>query len=257
MMNRELHLLDPGDSEQDFPDPATALTEPNGLLALGGDLTTQRLLKAYDLGIFPWYNPGEPILWWAPNPRTVFFPEHVHISSSMKRRIRKPDYAVTLDTDFNGVLEGCAAPRDHQNGTWLGSEMRLAYARLHRLGHAHSIEVWRAATLVGGLYGVVRGRAFFGESMFSRTTDASKLALIWLSRQLEEWGFNVLDAQVGSPHLYRMGAVDISRPRFQKLLGPPMASRHGKEPDTLQWSFDITVPEAAEHIHKAHSTAPS
>lgn len=244
----ELHWLDPHDPGQGFPDPQLALEEPNGLLAVGGDLSTLRLLNAYDHGIFPWYNPDEPILWWSPDPRTVFLPDGVHVSRSLRRHLSHADYAITLDVNFGGVLQGCSAPRANQHGTWLGTDMRRAYRHLHHLGHAHSVEVWQHGRLVGGLYGVSRGRAFFGESMFSAVTNASKVALVWLTRQLWDWGFALMDAQVGSPHLYRMGATDLPRPEFQELLAKAVYS---PAPRSGKWAFTLDVPAAASHLPDA------
>jgi leucyl/phenylalanyl-tRNA--protein transferase len=238
--------LDPNQPEGAFPDPSLALAEPNGLLAMGGDLAPQRLMRAYALGIFPWYDPDESILWWAPDPRTVFRPENVHIARRLARTLSKAAYAVTLDWDFAGVIGQCASLRADHEGTWLGPEMRSAYIRLHQLGHAHSIEVWRRGTLIGGLYGVARGRVFFGESMFSRAPDASKIALVWLARQLSAWGFRYLDGQIGSPHLYRMGAFDLPRPLFLQAIREA-APAAGTDP---VWRFTIAAPQDPEHLEK-------
>ncbi len=210
-----LHWLDPRQPAQPFPDPAFALPEPNGLLAIGGDLSPTRLLNAYREGIFPWFNPDEPILWWSPDPRCVFVPEEVHVSHSLAKRMRRGDYAVSFDRAFATTLDACAGPRRAGRGTWLGPEMRAAYIALRQLGTAHSIEVWRAGMLVGGLYGVAIGRMFFGESMFSRETDASKLALVHLARQLAAWGFPLIDCQVASPHLLTLGATALRRDAFR------------------------------------------
>lgn len=239
-----MYWLDPSTPDGAFPDPSLALDQPNGLLAMGGDLSPQRLRKAYARGIFPWYNPEESILWWCPDPRTVFFTDRVHVSRRLKRTLARRDYAVTLDGDFNSVIGACAVSRKGEPGTWLGPEMRAAYAKLHALGDAHSIEVWRDGQLIGGLYGVAMGRMFFGESMFSRERDASKIALVWLARQLHAWGFPILDGQVGSDHLYRMGAVDLPRSRFLRVVAE--ASR---QPGIASpWAFDIHVPADPAHI---------
>lgn len=239
-----LYWLDPATPDAPFPDPALALTQPNGLLAMGGDLSVQRLRNAYAAGIFPWYNPEESILWWSPDPRVVFDTGGVRVSRRLRRTLRRGDYAVTLDRDFGGVLQGCAAPRRGQPGTWLGPEMRAAYMRLFAQGDAHSIEIWRAGRLVGGLYGVAHGRMFFGESMFSAMPDASKIALVHLARQLYAWGFPVIDGQVGSPHLYRMGAFDMPRAEFLSLL-----DEHGRRPrPSWPWRFDIEVPQPAAQM---------
>ncbi|GGO76908.1 leucyl/phenylalanyl-tRNA--protein transferase [Marinobacterium nitratireducens] len=219
-----------------FPPPQTALQEPNGLLAAGGDLSPQRLLQAYRHGIFPWYNPGEPILWWTPNPRCVLYTERLHISRSLRKRLKRNDYQVTIDQDFNAVMDACAAPRDNSAGTWISHEMQLAYAQLHRLGHAHSVEVWRDSRLIGGLYGVAIGQMFYGESMFSRETDGSKIAFAWLVEQLKNWGYPLVDCQVHNPHLVTLGAETIPRSQFlhelDKLVGVACSP---------SWNFDIDV----------------
>lgn len=243
MTSLRVYWLDPGIPNLAFPDPSLALTQPNGLLAMGGDLSPQRLLRAYASGIFPWYNPDELILWWCPDPRTVFATNAVHVSRRLARTIDQGDYAVTLDRDFDGVLAGCAGPRAGNPGTWLGPDMRAAYARLHALGAAHSIEVWRHGQLVGGLYGIALGRMFFGESMFSHTTDASKIALVWLARQLAAWGFPLIDGQVGSGHLYRMGAHDIPRTQFVRTI----TVLQRQPAPALPWRLSVMAP--ADPIH--------
>lgn len=239
-----LYWLDPATPDAPFPDPALALTQPNGLLAMGGDLSPARLRNAYANGIFPWYNPEESILWWSPDPRVVFATDRIHVSRRLKRVLRRGEHAVTLDRDFAGVLDGCAGPRRRQPGTWLGTEMRAAYRRLFSEGDAHSIEVWRHGRLVGGLYGVARGRMFFGESMFSAVPDASKIALVYLARQLRKWRFPLIDGQVGSPHLYRMGAYDLPRSRFLATLREQRELPAPSSP----WRFDIEVPQPAKHL---------
>ncbi|WP_353220954.1 leucyl/phenylalanyl-tRNA--protein transferase [Salinisphaera sp. S4-8] len=244
MSRLRVYWLDPNTPDGAFPDPELALDEPNGLLAMGGDLSPQRLRRAYAQGIFPWYNPDESILWWCPNPRTVFETDAIHISRRLKRTLAKADYAVTLDEDFNSVISSCAGLRAGNPGTWLGPEMRAAYAKLHALGNAHSIEVWREGALIGGLYGVALGRMFFGESMFSRESDASKIALVWLARQLHAWGFPLLDGQVGSEHLYRMGAIDLPRSKFLKRVRHAIEKPGPRGP----WQFDIEVPAEPHHL---------
>lgn len=243
MSGLRLYWLDPNQPDGDFPDPRLALDEPNGLLAMGGDLSPDRLRRAYANGIFPWYNPDESILWWCPDPRTVLATDGIHISRRLKRTLGKADYAVTLDHDFDGVIECCAGVRKGNPGTWLGPEMRAAYSRLHHEGVAHSIEVWRHGRLIGGLYGIALGRTFFGESMFSAERDASKIALAWLARQLNAWGFPIIDGQVGSDHLYRMGAVDISRSDFLDAV----QGAHDQPAPQAPWSFDIDAPRPAGH----------
>ena len=195
------------------------MLRPNGLLAWGGDLEPGRLLSAYRQGIFPWYTEGEPILWWSPAPRCVIFPSGIHLSRRTRRRYHTGAYRLTADTAFDRVIEACAAPRPGQSGTWITAGMAQAYNRLHRLGYAHSVEVWREASLVGGVYGLALGCIFFGESMFSRETDASKIALVALCRQLRDWHFSMLDCQVGNPHLHSLGAVELSRVEFECRLG--------------------------------------
>jgi len=241
-----LYWLDPADPDGAFPDPSMALEQPNGLLAMGGDLSPQRLRNAYAEGIFPWYNPEESILWWSPNPRTVFATDKIHVSRRLARTIRQGDFAVTLDRDFTAVLAGCAGTRSTNPGTWLGSEMRTAYRNLHAVGEAHSVEVWRDGHLIGGLYGVSQGRMFFGESMFSAEPDASKIAVVLLSRQLSAWGFPLMDGQVGSPHLYRMGAFDMPRTEFVAAL----RQLRGLPTPSTPWKFDIDVPQSEQHLPK-------
>ncbi|MGH8372803.1 MAG: leucyl/phenylalanyl-tRNA--protein transferase [Gammaproteobacteria bacterium] len=203
-----------------FPDPRTALREPDGLLAAGGDLSSARLVYAYRHGIFPWYSEGQPILWWCPDPRAVLFPENLHISHSLRKTLRQHHYEVSLDRAFREVVRACAGARRHQPdaGTWITSEMEIAYTGLHQLGHAHSVEVWMDSQLAGGLYGIAIGDIFFGESMFSRQTDASKIALVWLTRQLMTWGIKMIDCQVASTHLQTLGSVNIPRAEFLDLL---------------------------------------
>lgn len=220
----DLHRL--GDDPDDpFPPVDRALEIPNGLLAWGGDLSPGRLLRAYQNGIFPWYSEGEPILWWSPAPRCVLFPTEVYLSRRTRRRYNSGSYRLTVDTAFCDVLQACAGPRAKSTGTWITAEMAEAYQELHRLGHAHSLEVWQEGELAGGIYGLSVGSVFFGESMFSHRTDASKIALIALCRQLVAWGYGMLDCQVGNPHLFRMGAREISREQFSGLLGKGTAGK--------------------------------
>ena len=198
-----------------FPDPEHALDEPNGLLAAGGDLSPERLLAAYANAIFPWFSDDTPILWWSPDPRMVFATGRVHVSTRLRRWLRHSDWSVRSDTRFAEVMRACAAPRADQAGTWITAHMFDAYNHLHELGHAHSVEVFDSGgELVGGIYGVALGRMFFGESMFSRTSNGSKVALIGLCRQLHAWQFPLLDAQVASAHLSTMGAFEIPRREF-------------------------------------------
>lgn len=210
----KLCWLDPRDDDISFPDVALALSEPDGLLAAGGRLSPHRLLNAYRLGIFPWYSAGQPILWWSPDPRAVLYPEALHISRSLAKTLRKGDYTVSFDQAFAEVIHQCAQPRADGLGSWLTEEMIEAYCQLHRLGHAHSIETWRRGILVGGLYGVAIGRVFFGESMFSRRRDASKVAFAQAVTQLRACGYRLIDCQVASKHLTHFGATLIPRREF-------------------------------------------
>jgi leucyl/phenylalanyl-tRNA--protein transferase len=201
-----------------FPDPRQALTEPNGLLAFGGDLSPRRLLAAYSLGIFPWFGEHEPILWWSPDPRCVFHTETLRINRSLRRQLRGKTWRLSADHAFEQVVRACAAPRAREAGTWLVPAMIDAYVQLHRLGHAHSIEVWDGERLVGGIYGVAVGRLFCGESMFSAESGGSKLALVALARLLHEMGFPLLDTQVANPHTLGLGAVEMPRAEFLRQV---------------------------------------
>ncbi len=221
--------------------PPAELASPEGLLAIGGDLRAERLLEAYRHGIFPWYSDGQPILWWSPDPRAVLFPDKLHVSRSLHKTIRRRTFTVTLDTCFREVVQACAAPRQQtpQGGTWITPEMLDAYSRLHELGCAHSVECWYEGKLAGGLYGVALGRAFFGESMFTREPDASKVALVTLVRQLQTWGFHIVDCQLPSKHLFTLGVEEIRRADFLDHLAAALQlpERRGI------WHFD--VPRAA------------
>jgi leucyl/phenylalanyl-tRNA--protein transferase len=201
-----------------FPDVSLALDEPNGLLAVGGDLRVERLLAAYRHGIFPWYNDDQPILWWSPDPRAVLFPEHLKVSRSLKKTLRNHPFRITADQAFAQVMAACGGPRRDANGTWITPAIKQAYGRLHDMGIAHSVESWQGDELVGGLYGVAIGRVFFGESMFSRVTDASKVAFVYAVRQLQRWGYELIDCQVRTEHLVSLGAETIPRTEFTRLL---------------------------------------
>jgi leucyl/phenylalanyl-tRNA--protein transferase len=214
----QLPILDSLDPNQDFPAIETALTDPDGLLAIGGCLSSQRLIRAYSLGIFPWYSPGEPILWWSPNPRLVLFPDKLYASRSLKKTIRKQTFSVSYDQAFSQVMQYCAAPREKESGTWINENIYQAYNALHQQGLAHSFEVWFENELVGGLYGVAIGQVFFGESMFHKKTDASKVAFYHLVQQLSNWGYQLIDCQVHTPHLTSLGAEEIDRNTFKTLL---------------------------------------
>ncbi|MBW2367835.1 MAG: leucyl/phenylalanyl-tRNA--protein transferase [Deltaproteobacteria bacterium] len=217
----------------EFPDPI--LAEAGGLLAVGGDLSQERLLLAYKTGIFPWFSDDEPILWWSPDPRLVLFPKDLRISGSLKKIIRKSVFRITMDTAFQQVISGCAAPRDSQQpGTWINPRMIRAYTRLHRAGFAHSVEAWLEDELVGGLYGLSLGNSFFGESMFSSVPNASKVAFVALVTELGQKGFGMIDCQVTTDHLLRFGAKEVARADFFNHL------KHSMEQPTRRgiWRFD-------------------
>jgi leucyl/phenylalanyl-tRNA--protein transferase len=217
-----------------FPPLASALREPNGLLAVDGDLSPERLVQAYSRGIFPWFGEGEPILWWSPDPRMVLFPAELKVSHSLRKTLRRGRYEVRTDTAFREVMEGCAEPRGGQPGTWITPAMVAAYTRLHDMGIAHSVETWMDGELAGGLYGVALGRMFYGESMFSRRTDASKIAFVHLVRQLERWGFGMIDCQMKTPHLASLGAREIPRGEFVRRLTELVGAPALEGP----WEFD-------------------
>ena len=218
-------------SNFNFPPLDKALHEPNGLLAAGGDLNPQRLIQAYRHGCFPWYQDGQPILWWSPDPRTVLFPEELHVSRSLAKFIRQQQYQVTIDQAFEQVIHGCAGPRDYADGTWITTPMQDAYCQLHRLGVAHSAEAWQGNELVGGLYGLAIGRLFFGESMFSRADNASKVAFVALVQRLKAAGFVLIDCQMPTQHLHSFGARAISRSEFASYL-----RRHLDETPSQDWT---------------------
>lgn len=213
-----------------FPALDRALQEPNGLLAAGGDLTPERLVQAYRHGCFPWYQDGQPILWWSPDPRTVLAPARLHVSRSLAKWMRQGRYQVSFDTDFAAVIAACAAPRDYTNGTWITDPMRMAYCELHARGIAHSVEVRQDGELVGGLYGLAMGQLFFGESMFSRADNASKVGFVTLVRHLEAAGFVLIDCQMQTDHLLSLGAHAISRREFAGYL-----ARHLDQANTATW----------------------
>lgn len=211
-----------------FPAPESALESPNGLLALGGDLNPQRLLNAYRIGIFPWYEEDQPILWWSPNPRLVLFPDELHVSRSLRKTLKKTELSITFNQAFADVISACAYRRNELNkeaadtdeyiGTWITDEMIQAYTKLHHMGFAHSVEAWHQNELVGGLYGVAIGKVFCGESMFSHEPNASKIAFVCLVGKLKELGYRVIDCQVASDHLLSLGAREISREDFIQYL---------------------------------------
>lgn len=235
-MRRPPYWIDPADPGQAFPDVSLALREPDGLLAAGGDLSSARILAAYRHGIFPWYNEQQPILWWSPDPRTVLFPADLKISRSLRKVLNRRPFRVTMDQTFEAVIAACAEPRTQSSGTWITREMRDAYCNLHREGFAHSVECWLGEQLVGGLYGMAIGRVFFGESMFSRESNASKVAFCHLLRQLTAWGFGLIDCQVYSSHLASLGAAEIRRSRFLQQL--EILCEGGQHKD---WTFDTAL----------------
>lgn len=214
----------------DFPQLNKALREPNGLLAAGGDLRPERLIQAYRHGCFPWFQDGQPILWWSPDPRTVLLPDELHVSRSLAKVLRQGRYQVSFDQAFAEVIRACAAPRSYAAETWITSPMQDAYLELHRSGIAHSLEVWRDGELVGGLYGLAMGQLFFGESMFSRADNASKVGFATLVERLKAWGFVLIDCQMPTEHLLSLGARTISRDEFARYL-----SRHLDQPNRAEW----------------------
>ena len=225
MKNQRLYWIDPSSPPTSFPGLESALKEPEGLLAVGGDLSSERLLTAYGRGIFPWYVDGQPILWWSPDPRCVLDPRRFHLSRRLARDIRRSPLTVTANQAFDDVIAACAEPREFQEGTWITDDMMEAYRRLHNEGWAHSVEVWNDGRLVGGIYGVSIDRLFFGESMFSRETNASKIAFFALCQWVVERNVDLIDCQVESPHLLTLGAVTMPRREFSATLGRLCASR--------------------------------
>jgi leucyl/phenylalanyl-tRNA--protein transferase len=224
------------DRRDPFPPVELALREPNGLLAAGGDLSPERLVDAYTRGIFPWFGEDDPLLWWSPDPRMVLFVGELHQSRSLRRVVKGRRFTVTLDRAFADVMAGCAEPRAYADGTWITGEMVQAYRALAERGVAHSVEAWAEGQLVGGLYGVAIGRMFYGESMFSRESDASKVALVTLTRQLERWGFDMIDCQMSTDHLASLGAREVPRAEFLRRLReltrqPPVAGPWVLDPD--------------------------
>lgn len=220
------------------------MAEPDGLLAIGGDLARERLLAAYRQGIFPWFGDGEPILWWSPDPRCVFRTDTIHVGRRLRQRMRNASWTLSMDCAFAEVIAACAAPREDQPGTWITGQMIDAYGALHQDGHAHSVEVWEGEKLVGGIYGVASGSLFAGESMFSRRPDASKVALIALATALRRWDFPWLDAQVPNPHLASLGAIEMPRADFLRELAT-LADR-APHPDAWHRGLVSTSAELAD-----------
>ena len=213
-----------------FPPLSKAMREPNGLLAAGGDLSPERLIQAYRHGCFPWFEEGQPILWWSPDPRTVLLPAEVHVSRSLRKVLRQDRFRVTFDRDFAAVIAECAGPRNYTDGTWITDDMQRAYLALHEQGHAHSVEVWDGDALVGGLYGLAMGRLFFGESMFSRADNASKVGFVTLVEHLQQAGFVLIDCQMPTDHLHSLGARSIPREVFAGYL-----SQYLDQPNSATW----------------------
>jgi len=218
----------------DFPKVSSALRDPDGLLAIGGDLSMQRLLCAYKNGIFPWYSEGQPILWWSPDPRCVLQTANLRISRSLARTLRKQQFQVSYNQAFTDVIRACAEPRDLESGTWITNDMTQAYLALHKAGYAVSVECWQDAKLVGGLYGIAIGKVFFGESMFSRISDASKVALVNLTQTISDKGFKLIDCQVHSSHLQSLGAEPMQRELFVDIL-----DKYCSDTDTVSWPEGI------------------
>lgn len=239
-----------------FPDVSLALRDPDGLLAIGGDLSPARLVAAYSQGIFPWYSDGQPILWWSPDPRTVLRPEALRISRSLRKTLRRGQFRISLDTRFAEVLDACAAPRADGAGTWITAEMKAAYLRLHELGIAHSVECWEAERLVGGLYGLALGRVFFGESMFARVSDASKVAFVHLVRQLQRWDFTLIDCQVDSDHLRSLGAAPIDRAAFTARLAASCPRTLAEVHDAGPWRLEAELVAQIQARGDADSDLP-
>lgn len=213
-----------------FPPLEKALREPDGLLAAGGDLSAERLIQAYRHGCFPWFQEGQPILWWSPDPRTVIFPDELHVSRSLAKAIRQGRFKVTFDQDFGAVIRACASPRAYADETWITGSIQAAYLELHQRGYAHSVEVWDGEELVGGLYGLAMGQLFFGESMFSRADNASKVGFATLVERLRSWGFVLIDCQMHTRHLQSFGARPITRAAFAQYL-----HEHLNQPSRADW----------------------
>lgn len=252
---KRLPFLLPSDPEAPFPPGERALDEPDGLLAVGGDLSPQRLLNAYRSGVFPWPSEGYPLLWWCPDPRTVFRTDAVHLASKFRRGLRRSAWTIRADTAFEQVIAACAAaPRPGQDGTWIVPPMIEAYTRMHELGHAHSVEVFDGERLVGGIYGIAIGRMFYGESMFSAASGGSKVALAALARRLHGWGWPLLDAQVENPHLLSLGALSLPRAQFLRVAAG-LAAAPGFAPGAWTERFGETC--AAELAEPLPPPAPT
>jgi len=245
-----LFILDPNNPNAKFPPVEQAETKPDGLLAVGGDLTIRRLLNAYAAGIFPWYSDEQPILWWSPDPRTILLPEQIRISRSLRKSMRTSHLSLSIDQAFPQVVAACAEPRMTQSETWITQEMQQAYLNLFEHNHAHSIEVWDNDDLVGGLYGVALGSVFFGESMFSRCANASKIALVFLSVQLVTWGYRLIDCQVYSEHLISLGANEVERAVFCDLLQEWCKTEPGPDSWSMDGNSTMVAVKDMWHDHK-------
>lgn len=242
MSSPNLHWLSSNSPPSAFPPIDCALREPDGLLAAGGDLSRERLLHAYRNGIFPWYNEGEPILWWSPDPRCILYPHRFHVSRRLKRSLRREPCRVTFNQRFDAVMAQCAAPRADHAGTWITADMVRAYGQLHTDGWAHSVEVWRDEELIGGLYGLAIGRVFFGESMFSKRSNGSKIALLALCRFMRDKDLALLDCQVASPHLMSLGAELLPRSDFLRLLNVACEPRRVEDWPNMATIADLIDP---------------
>jgi leucyl/phenylalanyl-tRNA--protein transferase len=246
------------DRDDPFPPAVEALTDPNGLLCASLDLTADRVLDAYQRGIFPWYSEGQPVLWWSPDPRMVLLPENFRLHRSLRKVLRNTEYEIRTDTSFRAVMQACAEPRPEQDGTWISQAIIDAYCELHESGYAHSVETWVNGELVGGLYGIALGRVFFGESMFVRRTDASKIAFAHLLTQLKRWNFGLIDCQQETGHLASLGAAAIPRAQFLQALDRLIHSTHAS-PLPVRWQFDadllteLLAGEAPRHSTKANA----
>ena len=258
MSDINLPWLDPHDQDAPFPPARSALTDPEGLIAAGGDLKPERLLRAYHQGLFPWYEEDQPILWWSPNPRGVLYPKDFIAHKSLVRRIKNSRWKITFNHSFLEVMRACAEPRSNSRGTWITEDMIQAYVDLHKLKHAHSLEVWNDSNeLIGGIYGISIGAIFFGESMFSRTTDASKVALLYLSAYLDYWGYEIIDTQLPSAHLSSLGGSEISREKYLSMLAkltqkPCSQSAWNTQPDLdlLEWVKQQKIQQPPEPTSK-------
>ena len=237
--NSKLYCINDNILSNEFPDVSHALTEPDGLLAIGGNLNPDRLLNAYKKGIFPWYGEGQPVMWWSPDPRCVLLPDNLKISRSLKKSLGKESYEVTFDQAFSDVVKSCAEPRLKGSGTWITSAIIRNYQFLHESGHAHSVECWYQGSLVGGLYGIAIGRIFFGESMFSRKADASKICFVHLITFLKKRHYELIDCQVYSEHLERLGARLIQRDEFSRILDRYCGSKTELLRSTHPWPKTI------------------